>query len=135
MRQQVVTKANPPKIRAVVHEAALRLPVGGAEVMREQLSALAAACELPNVEIQVQPTENGAFPGIETTFTMLRFADGAANDVAQVAGYDESFYLDRARGIQVYRDAWDRRRIAALDLPESKDRIMEAAAHLGSDRA
>ncbi|ROP37277.1 helix-turn-helix domain-containing protein [Saccharothrix texasensis] len=134
-RQRVVTKPAAPKIRAVVHEAALRLPVGGPEVMREQLSALARACELPNVEIQVQATEAGAFPGIETTFTLLRFGDGAAKDVAQVAGYDEPFYRDREPGTQVYRDAWDRRRVAALDLQESKDRILEAAADFGLSRA
>lgn len=132
-RQQVLTKRDAPMIRAVIHEFALRLPVGGPAVMREQLLALAAACELPNVEIQVQPIAAGAFPGMDSTFFLLRFPVGATGDVVQVYGQSELFYRDRRTATEPYRVAWDRRRVAALDLQASKALILEAAAHFEPD--
>ncbi|PSL57198.1 helix-turn-helix protein [Saccharothrix carnea] len=134
-RQQVVTKRDAPLIRAVIHEFALRLPVGGPAVMREQLLALAAACELPNVEIQVQPISSGAFPSMDSTFSLLRFPVGVSGDVVQVYGHAESFYRDRQSATEPYRVAWDRRRVAALDLQASKSLILDAAASFGPEVA
>ncbi|WP_367137042.1 helix-turn-helix domain-containing protein [Saccharothrix sp. HUAS TT1] len=126
-RQQVLAKRNPPMIRAVVHETALRLPIGGPAVMHEQLSHLASACDLPNVEIQVQPFAAGAYPGMDSTFYLLRFPNGPAGDVVQVHGHAESFYRDRETATEPYRVAWDRRKVAALDLQASKALVLDAA--------
>lgn len=128
-RQQVVTKPDAPKIRVVMHEVALRLPVGGPEVMHEQLVSLAAACDLPHVEIQVLPSAAGAYPGMDSTFYLLRFANGQANDMVQITGYGEMFYRDREATTEPYRVGWDRRKVAALDLRASKALILDAAAH------
>jgi hypothetical protein len=125
-RQHAVTKDDPPTIRAVIHEFALRLPVSGPAVMRDQLTVLAEACDLPHVEIQVQPIAAGAYPGMDSTFSILRFADAA--DMVEVEGYPEYFYRDRKSATEPYRIAWDRRRIAALDLLSSKELILSAAA-------
>src|SRR5882672_6993777 len=67
-RQQVLTRDNPPMARVVMHEIGLRLPVGGPAVMREQLLHLAAMCQRPNVEIQVQPMSSGAYPSMDHSF-------------------------------------------------------------------
>ncbi|MEV1113685.1 helix-turn-helix transcriptional regulator [Actinosynnema sp. NPDC049800] len=134
-RQQVVTKRDAPMIRAVIHEFALRLPVGGPAIMREQLLALAAACELPNVEIQIQPIASGAYPGLDSTFTLLRFPVGATGDVVQIDSHVEAFYRDRRTATEAYRVAWDRRRVAALDLQASRALILDAAASFGPDPA
>ncbi len=40
-RQAILTQPKPPKVRAIIHETALRMPIGGAAVMHEQLSHLA----------------------------------------------------------------------------------------------
>lgn len=130
-RQQVVTKTNAPMIRAVVHEFALRLPVGGPPVMHQQLLALVAACDLPNVEIQIQPISAGAYPGMDSTFYLLRFPNGPAGDMVQVHGHAESFYRDRELATEPYRVAWDRRKVAALDLQASRALILDAAARYG----
>ncbi|WP_170220765.1 helix-turn-helix domain-containing protein [Amycolatopsis cihanbeyliensis] len=131
-RQQVVSKAGAPKIRAIIHEFALRLPVGGPEVMRRQLLSLAQACDLPNVEIQVQPISAGAYPGIDSTFYALRFASGPASDMVQVHGHSEAFYRDRPAATEPYMVEWDRRKVAALNLPASKALILDAAADFGT---
>jgi DNA-binding XRE family transcriptional regulator len=134
-RQQVVVKTDAPMIRAVIHEFALRLPVGNPAVMREQLLALAAACELPNVEIQVQPIASGADPGLDSTFTLLRFPAGVSGDVVQIDSHVEAFYRDRQTATEPYRVGWDRRRVAALDLQASRALILDAAASFGPDAA
>jgi hypothetical protein len=131
-RQQVVTKPGAPKIRAIIHELALRLPVGGSVVMRQQLVGLAAACDLPNVEIQVQPIVAGGYPGMDSTFHLLRFAGGSASDIVQVHGHNEMFYRDRPNATEPYMVAWDRRKVAALNLPASKALILDAAAGFGT---
>lgn len=134
-RQQVITKKNPPMVRAIVHEVALRLPVGGPATMHDQLSRLARACDLPSVEIQVQPMSVGAYPCMDSTFTILRFPAGPQSDMVQVYGHAESFYRDRQSALEPYRIAWDRRRVAALDLQSSKELILDAAAEFGAKAA
>jgi hypothetical protein len=47
----------------IIHEAALRIEVGGRAVLRDQLGHLMAATERQNVTIQVIPFSAGAFPG------------------------------------------------------------------------
>ncbi|MFF5260471.1 Scr1 family TA system antitoxin-like transcriptional regulator [Actinomadura viridis] len=44
---------SPPHLFAIVDQTAISRPVGGAEVMKEQLKHLLAMSELPNVSIQV----------------------------------------------------------------------------------
>jgi hypothetical protein len=73
-RQQVLTRSDPPKLWAIIDEAALRRPVGGREVMRDQLEALAAlVMKSSNVTIQVVPLAAGGHPGAGTSFTILSF--------------------------------------------------------------
>jgi DNA-binding XRE family transcriptional regulator len=134
-KQQVVTKRDAPMIRAVIHESALRLPVGSPAVMHEQLLTLAAACELPNVEIQIQPIASGAYPAMDSTFTLLRFPVGVTGDVVQIYSHVESFYRDRQTATEPYRVVWDRRRVAALDLQASRALILDVAASFGPDAA
>jgi transcriptional regulator with XRE-family HTH domain len=131
-RQQVVTKPGAPKIRVIIHEFALRVPVGGPAVMREQLLRLAAACDLPNVEIQVQPIAGGAYPGMDSIFYLLRFPSGPASDMVQIHTQYETFYRDRTNSTETYIVAWDRRAVAALNLQASKTLILAAAAHFGT---
>jgi hypothetical protein len=131
-RQQVVIKPDPPRIRAVIHEFAIRLPVGGPGVMREQLHALVEACDLPNVEVQIQPIAAGGYPGFDSTFTVLRFPSGPASDMVQVQALNETFYRDRSNVTETYIVGWDRRSVAALNLRASKKLIRDAAADFGT---
>jgi hypothetical protein len=61
---------------------------------------------------------------MDSNFNLLRFANGSAGDVVQVFG-TEAFYRDRA-ATEPYRVAWDRRRVAALDLQASRTLILDA---------
>lgn len=54
-RQEVLTREDPVKLRVVLGEAALRYPVGGADVMRDQYARIEELSALEHVSIQVLP--------------------------------------------------------------------------------
>lgn len=80
-RQGRLHGESPLRVHAVIWEGALRQLVGGAEVMREQLSHLYDLAKLPNIHIQVLPFRAGAHPSISGPFSILSFLDSAAMDV------------------------------------------------------
>ncbi|WP_285639373.1 helix-turn-helix transcriptional regulator [Lentzea sp. NBRC 102530] len=61
------------KCTFVIHELALRLPVGGPQVHAEQLLSLMSSANRPNVEIRILPAECGAHAGMAGPFTRLTF--------------------------------------------------------------
>lgn len=74
-RQALLEGDNAPGLWAVIDEAALTRPVGGAATMREQLDWLIQAHDQPNATIQVIRTTLGAHPGMDGSFVMLDFTD------------------------------------------------------------
>jgi transcriptional regulator with XRE-family HTH domain len=78
--------------RAVLNEAVVRRPAGGADVMRGQLSHLLELAERPNVTIQVVPFAVGAHPAMAGSFTLLQFQE--VRDIAFVEHQAGSLYLD-----------------------------------------
>ncbi|MEE6311443.1 DUF5753 domain-containing protein [Plantactinospora veratri] len=65
-RQEVLCRRpNPCQLVAVIDEGVLQRCVGNAEVMRDQLKALVAACEYPDVRVQVVPFDAGAYVGLD----------------------------------------------------------------------
>lgn len=77
-RQEVWQRADPPPpmLHAVIWEAALRVPVGGAGTMRDQLKKLAETLRSNRrVRFQVLPFEHGANPAMNGAFVVANFAD------------------------------------------------------------
>lgn len=74
-RGAMVFRADPPRIWLLLDEAVLLRPVGGPEVMREQLSVLLSASELPNVVLRVVPLDVGAHVGQEGGFKVMTVKD------------------------------------------------------------
>ena len=74
-RQQVLDRDDPPVMRVVLNEGAVRRLVGGPEVMRAQLRHLAAGRPRGNVLIQVLPFAAGEHPAMSGPFTILAFPE------------------------------------------------------------
>lgn len=71
-RQQLLRRPDAPTFWAVVDETALRRPVGGAGVMRDQLEALIGIVDkMPNVRLQVLPFHAGGHAAAGGAFTIL----------------------------------------------------------------
>ncbi|MFG2651522.1 helix-turn-helix transcriptional regulator [Streptomyces sp. NPDC048436] len=58
-RQRILSGERAPQLRAVIHEAALRMVVGDPHIMRGQLAHLVDVAANPQVSIQVLPFDQG----------------------------------------------------------------------------
>jgi len=119
-RQRRLTEEDPLQLAAVIGEGALRLPVGGAAVMRAQLKHLVDLVSEPNIALRVLPFATGTHAGMTGPFKILRFRDD--KDVATVETRGGDIYLE---DIEPFVQALRRLRAAAL--PQRKSLAMIAA--------
>ena len=94
MRQAVLTEEDPPSYWAIIDDAALRRPVGGRAVMREQLFQLIELAQLPNVTVQVLPYRVGAHAGMCGDFGILSFSEPTDQDIVYLEHNAGDLYLD-----------------------------------------
>jgi hypothetical protein len=74
-RQRILTRERPPLAWVVLDEAALHRPIGGREVMLNQLAHLLSFADRRWVRIQVLPYDAGAHASLIGSFTTMRFQD------------------------------------------------------------
>jgi DNA-binding XRE family transcriptional regulator len=103
-RQTVLTREAPPRLWAVIDEAALRRPVGGPEVMRGQLERLIEATKLATVTLQVLGFAAGAHPAMAGAFSVLRFPDQELPDVVYLEHLTGASYLEKRDEVERYLD-------------------------------
>jgi transcriptional regulator with XRE-family HTH domain len=129
-RQEVLSRAQPPppRIWAVVDEAALRRPVGGADVMRAQLRRLLETARLPAVTLQVVPFARGGHAAASGSFSILRFEERDLPDVVYIEQLTGAVYLDQRQDIEHYLEVVDQLSGEALT-PLDSARFIEKVAH------
>ncbi|HEX6469757.1 MAG TPA: helix-turn-helix transcriptional regulator [Streptosporangiaceae bacterium] len=126
-RRTVLTRHSAPTLRAVVDESSLRRPIGGRDAMRRQLTALLEAAERPHVHLQVAPTGQSDFPGMEGSFVILSFASPIALDVAYIKNVVGGIFIEDVEQVRRCGDKFDR--ICAAALPETESAaLIEAIA-------
>lgn len=101
-RQAVLTRAGAPHYWAVVDEAALRRPLGGAAVMRAQLERLIEATSMPNVTLQIVPFQRGGHAAAGGQFSILRFAEPDLPDIVYMEQLTSAVYLDKREDVDKY---------------------------------
>jgi transcriptional regulator with XRE-family HTH domain len=101
-RQQLLARDRGPQLWAVVDEAALHRPVGGAKVLRAQIERLIEATTLPNVSLQVVPFGAGAHAAMVGAFSVLRFAEQDLPDVVYLEHATNAQYLDKPEDVEEY---------------------------------
>jgi transcriptional regulator with XRE-family HTH domain len=106
-RQDLLTKAQPPRIWAVMDEAVLRRPIGGTAVMGAQLRRLVEAARLPGVRLQVVPFARGGHAGASGSFSILRFGERDLPDVVYIEQLTSAVYLDQRRDVEHYLEVAD----------------------------
>ncbi|MFK0202469.1 helix-turn-helix domain-containing protein [Streptomyces lavendulae] len=95
-RQELLERTHPPEFTALIDEALLRRPFGGAAVMREQLRYLYSMCEnRDRVHIRVYPTSAwGVCPPLTTAMTLLK--------LPEPEGSSEMLYVEAANVTAVW---------------------------------
>jgi transcriptional regulator with XRE-family HTH domain len=101
-RQDILRRADPPKIWAVLDEGALRRYIGGREVMRAQIEHLIAMCDHPNVTLQILPFASGGHRAMGGPFTILRYTEPDLRDVVYIEQLTSALYLDRPTEVDAY---------------------------------
>jgi hypothetical protein len=83
---------HPIEVVAIVDDTVLRRPLGGAEVMREQLEHLADAAERDRIRLVIMPTAEGGHAGLDGKFELAEFEDAEPVVFLETAVRD---YLER----------------------------------------
>ncbi|HTV98770.1 MAG TPA: helix-turn-helix transcriptional regulator [Streptosporangiaceae bacterium] len=126
-RQEILTRADRPRLWAVVDEAVIRRVVGGPDLMREQLRHLIDSAAQGRTTIQVVPYRAGAHAGSIGPFVILQFPEPADPAVVYVETLAGDIYLDEPADVDCYTLAFDRLLAAALH-PDDSVRLIEQAA-------
>jgi transcriptional regulator with XRE-family HTH domain len=128
IQRQAVLRARATTLLAMVCQPALETPVGGVDVLRDQLHHLVEAAARPNISLRVLPTSVGAHPGLSGAFLRMRFADRP--NVVFLGGGTASLFLEEADDIEVYKTISVELLGLALNEEESVAFVASIAANL-----
>ncbi len=124
-RAQILNVAARPTYWAILHEHVLRMPVGGATAMAEQLDHVVRLVRQRRVLVQVLPYSVGAYPLMGRMVQLMEFEDGPPT------AYTEAVYsgnlLDDPALVMRVQETYDLLRAAALP-PEASLALIESAA-------
>ncbi len=122
-RQDVLTGEGEarPRVTFVVDEQALHRPIGGNDVMRDQLAHLLATMEHPRTVLQVVPSKVSAHPGLAGPFTVLSHNEGP--DVLYVDAFGQGRMALESHEVAEASHAYDLLMGVALSPHDSADMI------------
>jgi hypothetical protein len=132
-RQTIFSRTDRPVCTFLIHESVLRLPVGGAETMSEQLHHLIRMSVRKYIIIRVIPAGFGAHAGSAGSFTLLESPE--FKPVVYLEGETSGLFLEKPDEIAAYRSVLKNLAGSALDEGESKELIATVAIDLyGEDQ-
>jgi transcriptional regulator with XRE-family HTH domain len=131
-RQSLFSRDRPPRFTFLIHEFVLRLPVGSAAVMSEQLHHLLRMAVRPYLTLRVVPAALGAHAATAGWFTLMEFAE--FKPVAYLESETASVFLELPVEIDAYRSILAALAEAALGEEESRELIAALATELYADR-
>ncbi|MFI5830522.1 Scr1 family TA system antitoxin-like transcriptional regulator [Streptomyces sp. NPDC051578] len=118
-RQSVLHREKPMLVSFVIWEPALRCPLGGPEVLREQLQHLAACSRLPGVMIQVLPLDRTAHPALDGPFVLLETPNH--EHIAYVESQRGSLVVSDLDEVSIIAQRYAMLRTQALNPDETRD--------------
>ncbi len=114
-RQQILDREHPPELWVLLDEAVLHRPVGGPDVMREQLKHLCEMARRPNIVVRVLPASLGVHDGLPGAGFVIADSDGAPSAAYQDTAV-RGQVIEDADDVRVLAATWDR--LAAEALPQ-----------------
>lgn len=119
-RHTLLTRQAAPKLEVVLAEGVLHHPVGGPDVMRDQLNALLVVGERPNISIRVVPTSRGSHPGVgQGSVVIFEFATPMDLGVAYLETLAGGMYVEDMIQVQRCNVMFDRIADTAMSEEES----------------
>ncbi|MFI0467881.1 MULTISPECIES: helix-turn-helix domain-containing protein [Saccharopolyspora] len=127
-RQKLFTQPKAPRLWAVIDESVLHRPIGGREVLREQIQFLLDATAMSAVTLQILPFELGR-SGAEGAFTILRFAEPELPDIVYLEHLCGALYLDKPDEVEVYSKVSHRLAVDAQTPEQTRKTLLKALKH------
>ncbi len=119
MERQRLAAASPPKVWAVLDEAALRRQVGSREVMRQQIEHLIEKTSTKATFLQFIPFSSGEYVAMDLPFTILSFPDPADSDVVGIGYATGVLWVEDLDETDRYNLLFHHLQAAALSLDDS----------------
>jgi transcriptional regulator with XRE-family HTH domain len=121
-RQKRLTDPDKPLfLQVILDEAVLNRPVGGGRIMLEQLAHLAEMAHRPNVQIYVISTGAGAYPGMNTPFIVLNFAEEDDEGIVYLEQQASALYVEAPEDVARYKLIVEKMREIAYGWRESAE--------------
>jgi transcriptional regulator with XRE-family HTH domain len=117
------------RLWAILDEEALRRPIAGPAVMRDQLSSLLKASESRNLTLQVTQRGTGGHLA-PSGFSILRFADPTMQDIVYVEQLTSALYLDKRQEVDRYLLAMERMSFVSAQPRESAELLRSILTEL-----
>ncbi|WP_069886937.1 helix-turn-helix domain-containing protein [Streptomyces luteocolor] len=117
-RQEILNRAEPLRLWAILDESVVRRVVGSPAVMQAQLDHLLHAVESPHITLQVLPFSRGAHAAALGSFVIIGGREPSL-DVAYVDLHVGSVFMEKDEELDRYRLAFDYLRAQALDMAAS----------------
>ena len=128
-RRQGRLSGEPPlPLSVILDEAVLHRAVGGPAAMARQLDHLIEATRIYQVTIQVIPYSAGAHAAMDSTFTIMEFADPVSS-VVYVEGLVGWIYIERPQDVARYGHVFNLLRDSALSPQDSIELIAKVCAN------
>jgi transcriptional regulator with XRE-family HTH domain len=124
-RQKILMAENGPQVWEVIHESALRIPVGDRAVMCGQLKRIAEVIRARQAIVQVIPDAAGAHAFMMGMISCLSFAD--APPIVYTESAHAGHIIDDPALVDRYHASYDVARAVALS-PEASLAMIESAA-------
>jgi hypothetical protein len=108
MRQRVLTKSEPLRLRVVIDESVLRRQIGSAETMNGQLRHLVEMAGRPNISVHILPLGAGPHLALSGVFTIVRFPEEIAAGVVYLQNLTRDLFIEEEKQVHRYDLAFDR---------------------------
>ncbi|MEV1093038.1 helix-turn-helix domain-containing protein [Streptomyces microflavus] len=128
-RQELLERAQPPHLWAVIDEAVVRRAVGGGRVMRDQLTHLLDQADRPHVTVQVLPFAAGAHAAAVGSFLILG-GPAPELDVVYVDIIGGGLFMEKPAELARYKLAFEYLRAQALDIERSAALLNQVSREL-----
>jgi|SRR5579859_5683014 len=133
IRQQLLTRDEPPEYIALLDESVLYRRRGDKSVMRTQLQRLADAAQLPNVTIQVLPLQQDHGLAVDS-FSIFQFGkahETILHDVVNVEHVSNELHVDDDTDTHQFRLAFNHLAGESLSPQDSRDLIVTVSRGVG----
>jgi uncharacterized protein DUF5753/helix-turn-helix protein len=122
-RQKLLNRDNPPRLWAIVDEAALRRPMGGRDVLAGQIQRLMDLVSESNITLQVMPFKYGGHAAEGGAFSIMRFPEADLPDMVYVEYLSGALYIEKPEEVERYAAVMERLSVAGTS-PERTREIL-----------